>query len=542
MFCSKCGKTLALEDQQCPHCGNPVGESRFEGTPYTSSQARIAPNAPVKQATAAFTRTTYTTMTEQQQQEGSVDSRTTYRPVYNGASVPEDVRKDMRAAVKGASEAQPAKPETPAEPLSEEAIDTLNAVDEELKMEDMDTSQLHTRPIESVGRAGISAGVEDYIQKLEANQTRRAARRRRNVEEAAEEGAYNTPEDQQVYDDLEMPDPGIDTDQSDVFDDIDEDEFDEMRYGRTLGLKDILKVALIMVLAAALIVGGVMWFRHVRGTTSSAKIEGVTETLYNDGISLIKSHTENTYINDMVNAYAAEGAVGLATRAATDSAAIDALLPEESARAVNDSLFVSTLQTIQKNIGNAILMDAQAASSGESSEAESQSRWAIVNNSVAQLEAASTAAELTAILNGEQVTVVTEPTPSPTPEAPQYETLAKGAKSDAVMELQVRLYELGFLDDDRDGAYGNKTQTAVKVFQEYAGLEVTGIADSATQALLFSDAAPRTEFAKATAEPAANTADTDYEGGEATNADSVVQPEEGGDGDSIIVGDDDPIA
>ena len=104
MFCSKCGRTLALEDQQCPHCGNPVGESRFEGTPYTSAQAQILPNAPVKQATAAFTRTTYTTMTEEQQQEGSVDSRTTYRPVYSGASVPEDVRRDMRATMKGAEE------------------------------------------------------------------------------------------------------------------------------------------------------------------------------------------------------------------------------------------------------------------------------------------------------------------------------------------------------------------------------------------------------------------------------------------------------
>ena len=538
MFCSKCGRTLALEDQQCPHCGNPVGESRFEGTPYTSAQAHILPNAPVKQATAAFTRTTYTTMTEEQQQEGSVDSRTTYRPVYNGASVPEDVRRDMRAAVKGAEQSE-AKPETPAEPLSEEAIDTLNAVDEELKMEDIDTSELHTRPIESTGRAGISAGVEDYIQKLEANQTRRAQRRRRNAAELADEGDYNTPEDQQVYDDVSDPDPSIDTDQSDVFDDIDEDEFDEMRYGRALGLKDILKVAVIMVLAAALIVGGVMWFRHVRGATSSAKIEGVTETLYNDGIELIKSHTENAYINDLVNVFANDGAVGLATRAASDSAAIDALLPEEESRAVNDSLFVSTLQTIQKNIGNAILMDAQSAASGDNNEADSASRWAIVNNSISQLEAASTAAELTAILNGEQVSVVTEPTPSPTPEVPQYETLAKGAKSDAVLELQTRLYELGFLMDDRDGAYGNKTQTAVKVFQEYAGLEATGIADSATQALLFSDAAPRTEFAQATAEPAANTADSDYEGenGAVEGASAETSSDT-----SIIVGDDDPVA
>ena len=356
MFCSKCGKTLTLSDQQCPHCGTPVGESRFEGTPYTSAQAHILPNAPVKQAMAAYTRTTYTTIPEARQQEGDVDSRTTYRPVYEGASAPEDIRRDMRAAVTGADQPD-AQASSSQEPLSEEAIDTLNAVDEELKMEDMDTTPLHTRPIESTGRAGISAGVEDYIQKLEANQTRKAARRRRNVEDTPD--AYTTPEDQAVYDDLQEADPNIDTDQSEVFDDIDEDEFDEMRYGRTLGLKDILKVALIMVLAAALIVGGVLWFRHIRGNTSSAKIEGVTESLYEDGIALVKSHTENDYISDLINVFSSNGAIGLATRVTEDEAAIDALLPAEPA--VNDSLFVSALRSIQSNIGNAILADAQAA-------------------------------------------------------------------------------------------------------------------------------------------------------------------------------------
>ena len=68
MFCSKCGKTLTMEDRTCPHCGNPVGESRFEGTPYTSAQPHILPNAPARAATAAYTRTTYTTMTEDRQQ------------------------------------------------------------------------------------------------------------------------------------------------------------------------------------------------------------------------------------------------------------------------------------------------------------------------------------------------------------------------------------------------------------------------------------------------------------------------------------------
>ena len=521
MFCSKCGKTLAMEDQQCPHCGNPVGESRFEGTPYTSAQAHILPNAPIKQATAAYTRTTYTTMPEDRQQEGDADSRTTYRPVYEGASAPEAVRRDMRAAFNEAEQAQRIPDR---ESLSEGARDTLNAVDEELKMEDMDTSELHSRPIESTGRAGISAGVEDYIQKLEANQSRRTARKRRNYEDSYEEGDYTAPNEQPAYDDIQG---GGDDGQSEVFDDIDEDDFDEMRYGRTLGIKDILKVALIMVLAAALIVGGVMWFRHIRGSKSNAKIEGVTESLYEDGIALVKSHTENAYINDLINVYATEGQIAFANRASADAATIDALLPEEPA--VNDSLFVSALQAIQSNLGNAILMDATAAASGSSNgEAESQARWAIVNNSISQLESATTAAELTAILNGEQITMTAaEPTPSPTPEpaTANYDTLQKGDKSDKVLELQTRLYMLGFLLDDRDGAFGNKTQTAVKLFQSAAGLEVTGIADSATQAALYADDAPRTEYAQATAEPvpqAETSGEAEVEA-EAAGADEAVE-------------------
>ena len=505
MFCSKCGKTLTMEDRQCPHCGNPVGESRFEGTPYTSAQPRIAPNASAKAVTAAYTRTTDTTMDDSRQQEGAVDSRTTYRPVYEGASAPEEVRRDMRAAVSAKDAPQgEARAEVTKEQLSEEALDTLNAVDEELKMEDMDTSELHTRPIESTGRAGISAGVEDYIQKLEATQTRRSARRRKAAEPAMEPEEMATPEDQPVYDDYDDGVAPADPDQDEVFDDIDEEEYDEMSYGRTLGLKDILKVAGIMVLAAALIVGGVLWFRHVRGSVSAAKIEGVTESLYTGGIDAIKSHVTPEYIAQLNQTYESSGSIGLASTINASATELDALMPAEPA--TNDALFVSVLQKIQENIGNAVLMDGQTRAGGSYDEAASQGRWAIVTNAIEQLENATSAAVLTAILNGEQVTVAAEPTPAPTPEPVTYETLAKGAKSDAVLELQNRLYELGFLMDDRDGAFGSKTQTAVKSFQEYAGLEATGIADPQTQTLLFSDDAPRTEFAQSTPAPAGDAA------------------------------------
>ena len=495
MFCSRCGKTLMPEDKQCPHCATPVGESRFEGTPYTSAQAHIKPDTPAGQVFAAYTRTTYTTMSDEQQQEGAVDSRTTYRPVYEEASAPEDIRKDMRAAIEGDEAAQEAA-QPPLEDLSEDVQNTLNAVDEELKMESMDTSELRSRPIESQGRAGISTEVEDYIQKLEATQSRRAARRRRAVDDSEE--AYATPQEDVVYDDTQS---GQDDGQSEVFDDIDEDEFDEIRYGRTIGVKEILRVALIMVLAAALIVGGVLWFRHIRGAQNASKIEGVTQTLYDSGLELIKAHREDTYINELVNLYRSQGVLSFTQKVAADSSAFDDLMPEEPA--VNDSLYVSALQTIQGNIGNAILMDATEAdnSAGDSGQ-DSASRWAIVDDEIAQVANATTAQELTAVLNGERVTVAASPTPTPEPEV-TYATLSKGDKSDEVLEMQNRLYMLGFLLDDRDGAFGSKTQTAVKLFQQAAGLEATGIADSQTLQRLYAEDAPRTEYAQVTPTPAA---------------------------------------
>lgn len=497
MFCSRCGKTLMPEDKQCPHCSTPVGESRFEGTPYTSAQPHIMPDTPAGQASAAYTRTTYTTMSDAQQQEGAVDSRTTYRPVYDEASAPEAIRKDMRAAIDGGDEAQDA-PLPPVEDLPQDVQNTMNAVDEELKMESMDTSELRTRPIESTGRAGISSEVEDYIQKLEANQSRKAARKRRAIDDR--EDNYTAPQEDVVYDDTQV---APDSEQSEVFNDIDEDEFDEIRYGRTIGVKDILRIAGIMVLAAALIVGGVMWFRHIRGGNNGSKIEGVTQTLYASGLEQIKANRQDTYINELVNLYRNDGVLAFTQRVTSDAAAFDGLLPEEPA--VNDELYVSALKNIQSNIGNAILMDATESdnTAGDSGQ-DSESRWAIVDQSIAQVEAATTAQELTAVVNGERVTVAASPTPTPTPEPEvAYATLSKGDKSDAVLELQNRLFELGFLLDDRDGAFGSKTQTAVKLFQQAAGLEATGIADNATQQRLFAEDAPRTEYAQATPTPAA---------------------------------------
>ena len=69
-------------------------------------------------------------------------------------------------------------------------------------------------------------------------------------------------------------------------------------------------------------------------------------------------------------------------------------------------------------------------------------------------------------------------------------TLQVGSKGEEVRLLQVRLIELNYLSGSADGDYGNKTKSAVELFQKDAGLAVTGIADPDTQTAVFADDAP----------------------------------------------------
>lgn len=59
--------------------------------------------------------------------------------------------------------------------------------------------------------------------------------------------------------------------------------------------------------------------------------------------------------------------------------------------------------------------------------------------------------------------------------------------STSVLTLQNRLRALDYITDAPDGVYGGDTEEAVSEFQRLNGLKVTGIADAATQELLFSD-------------------------------------------------------
>lgn len=71
----------------------------------------------------------------------------------------------------------------------------------------------------------------------------------------------------------------------------------------------------------------------------------------------------------------------------------------------------------------------------------------------------------------------------------EYIHMEKGAKGDEVKALQTRLFDLGFYSIAIDGDYGNGTVKAIQAFEEYNGLEQTGIATPKLQAILFSDQA-----------------------------------------------------
>ena len=85
--------------------------------------------------------------------------------------------------------------------------------------------------------------------------------------------------------------------------------------------------------------------------------------------------------------------------------------------------------------------------------------------------------------------------PTPTPYVEDYSNYPKlktGAKDKDfdqpyVTYLQNRLIELGYISGTADGTYGKGTAKAVRSFQKNNGLKTTGVANAATQKLLYSD-------------------------------------------------------
>ncbi len=78
------------------------------------------------------------------------------------------------------------------------------------------------------------------------------------------------------------------------------------------------------------------------------------------------------------------------------------------------------------------------------------------------------------------------PTPSPSP-TPRPILMRNGSTGSAVRMLQARLQELGYLNEDPDGFYGDRTEEAVKAFQERNGLDADGVAGVKTQEKLYND-------------------------------------------------------
>lgn len=483
MFCSKCGKTLPFDALECPSCGLTVGDSRFEGSPYTSAQAHILPGDDVHRVMSEnYTRTNYTGDPNAADQS-DVDARTTYRPTYKGDNMPEDMRRDMRAAVKTSEDEAEETAQMP--PINDDVISYEHTEDDPLVMDDLDLSRFRAKPIESAGQSGISADVSEMMQEIESETPRRVrgfGRRRAVYDDYAQEDA---PEGKD-----ERAPEGAQDDQPEVFDDIDEEEFDELRHS-SFGVKQILKIVVAVVVVAALVVGGVKWVDYICANHSSAPIENVRETLYEEGVALVEAHASTANVEEVLNAYRADSDLtALQTRLTNSAGAVSALTPEDATE--NELIFMQALQKIEGNITNCIISDAIAVSSNDADAvADSDTRWLVVTNSIAMLKNASSAAELTAIINGEVVDIqqAAEATPTPAPKV-NYDTLSKGDKSDEVTKMQTRLAELGYLSETPDGNFGSKTQTAVKIFQQMSGLTVTGIADSDTLNALYADDAP----------------------------------------------------
>ncbi len=70
-----------------------------------------------------------------------------------------------------------------------------------------------------------------------------------------------------------------------------------------------------------------------------------------------------------------------------------------------------------------------------------------------------------------------------------FQTLMLGNEGEDVVLLQAALMDLGYLDNGVTGVFDDATFVALKSFQQYNGLTVDGIAGSATQERLYSDAA-----------------------------------------------------
>ncbi|MBQ5769621.1 MAG: peptidoglycan-binding protein [Clostridia bacterium] len=321
-------------------------------------------------------------------------------------------------------------------------------------------------------------------------------------EEIDDENAFNLndlPEmDEVAVDDQEYPDEAYTDEELEGIElDGEELEFDERR--KKLNPKAILiiKYACAVIIVVGVLVGVIMGLNYITEKTKKAPIDGVTYDLYLSGIELMQYRASDAYQNEILSAYdgMATSMIFITAGISDDLDAISKMMPSNPD--VNDARFIDALKAIQTSINNSLTNDMLALTdttkATEIKEAESAARWQSVRDMVTGLTGATSSSQLDAIIKGERVEVIQQTTPEPaaTSTPVPYTTLAKGAEGSAVRKLQTRLADLGYLVSEIDGNFGNKTKTAVQLFQKTAGLEVTGIADEQTQIALYAEDAPK---------------------------------------------------
>ena len=106
-----------------------------------------------------------------------------------------------------------------------------------------------------------------------------------------------------------------------------------------------------------------------------------------------------------------------------------------------------------------------------------------------------------------------------------YANLLEGSSGDDVLALQNRLVELGFAAGSPTGEYGESTTASVQLFQRYNSLSETGVADSYTQAVLFSSFALNIDGETVVNAPSADAT---------TDPETTVEPEATSDAPELI--------
>lgn len=516
MFCSKCGRTIPQGSSVCAHCGTQIAGSAFSAASYIASQPVLNQSASEAEAQpryARYTRTTYTTMPEENADD--VFRRTSYRPVYQEPARQEE---------------EPSSREEQKKPESEQGSEKANSgagKARQTSSADADLSalpeEMRPKPLQKVTLKGISPQMAERMRAQQEEEESAPAKKKParpvvpSLFSSAGRGAKTVvprrevPKQNPVEDEDSSPDEPQDEpyeeEEDKAFDvsDLEEEEdaqraplFSFRRQNNAPPSRStvILRVVVVAVCVIALSVGGFVWLSL--NTAAKSPISGVTYTLYEKGIALLEEHTTTSYRSTMANLYTSDmTGTSVLAKQQQDRADLTALLP--GTQLVNDQDFLNTLLSIQDQIDIAVTLDA--VSGDQLDQNASAERWRLIDNAINRLKNTTDAMELASIASGAQYTTTPAPSPSPTPSP--YSTLYKGMNNDPdVKAMQERLYDLGWFNDTRDGDFGALTQTAVKQFQEACNISATGIADPETLAAIYAEDAPRTG-AKITPAPAA---------------------------------------